>query len=96
MGASASKFFMGNILWSHDLRWEGFKAKPREEGFYKGILPIMNDILKRDRNPNILKFASSSVCPSCKGARIKAEHLKFKWKGLNFNDWMELSLSDLI
>ena len=55
----------------------------------------MNDILKRDRNPNILKFASSSICPSCMGARIKAEHLKFKWRGLNFQGWMELSLNDL-
>ena len=94
-GSERIKVFYGKHTLESRLRWEGFKAKPREEGFYKGILPIMNDILKRDRNPNILKFASSSVCPSCKGARIKAEHLKFKWKGLNFNDWMELSLSEL-
>ncbi|MCB7480557.1 AAA family ATPase [Christiangramia sediminis] len=94
-GSERIKVFYGKHTLESRLRWEGFKAKPREEGFYKGILPIMSDILKRDRNPNILKFASSSVCPSCKGARIKAEHLKFKWKGLNFNDWMELSLSEL-
>ncbi|PAM93033.1 excinuclease ABC subunit A, partial [Flavobacterium sp. IR1] len=77
------------------LRWEGLKAKPREEGFYKGMLPIMNDILKRDRNTNILRFVSSSVCPACKGARIKPEHLKYTWKGLNFQEWMELPLKDL-
>ncbi len=55
----------------------------------------MTDILKRDRNPNILKFTSSRVCPACKGARIKAEHLKYKWKGLNFQEWMDLPLKEL-
>ena len=94
-GSDRIKVFYGKHTIESRLRWEGFKAKPREEGYYKGILPIMNDILKRDRNPNILKFASSSICPSCKGARIKAEHLKFKWKGLNFQEWMDLSLNEL-
>lgn len=94
-GSERIKVFYGKHTLESRLRWEGFKAKPREEGYYKGILPIMSDILKRDRNPNILKFASSSICPSCNGARIKAKHLKFKWKGLNFRDWMELSLSEL-
>ncbi|MDR5590521.1 ATP-binding cassette domain-containing protein [Christiangramia sp. SM2212] len=94
-GSDRIKVFYGKHSIESRLRWKGFKAKPREEGYYKGILPIMNDILKRDRNPNILKFASSSICPKCKGARIKAEHLKFKWQGLNFQQWMELSLNDL-
>ncbi|MDT0647773.1 ATP-binding cassette domain-containing protein [Zunongwangia sp. F260] len=94
-GSERIKVFYGKHTIESRLRWKGFKAKPREEGFYKGILPIMNDILKRDRNPNILKFASSSICPSCKGARIKPEHMKFKWKGLNFQEWMDLSLNEL-
>ncbi|MFV8224308.1 ATP-binding cassette domain-containing protein [Christiangramia aquimixticola] len=94
-GSDHLKVFFGKHTLESRLRWEGLKAKPREEGYYKGILPIMKDILKRDRNPNILKFASSRICPSCKGARIKAEHLKYKWKGLNFQQWMELPLSEL-
>lgn len=94
-GSDRIKVFYGKHSIESRLRWKGLKAKPREEGFYKGILPIMGDILRRDRNPNILKFASSSVCPSCKGARIKAEHLKFKWKDLNFQEWMDLPLSKL-
>ncbi|QYA26936.1 ATP-binding cassette domain-containing protein [Gramella sp. MT6] len=94
-GSDRIKVFYGKHTLESRLRWEGFKAKPREEGYYKGILPIMTDILKRDRNKNILKFVSSSICPSCNGARIKAEHLKFKWKGLNFQEWMDLSLNDL-
>ncbi|RFN60363.1 excinuclease ABC subunit UvrA [Marixanthomonas ophiurae] len=94
-GSDRLKVFYGKHGLESRLRWKGIKAKPREEGFYKGMLPIMQDILRRDRNPNILKFASSKICPSCKGGRIKAEHLKYKWKGFNFQAWMELSLSEL-
>ncbi len=94
-GSDRIKVFYGKHTLESRLRWEGLKAKPREEGYYKGMLPIMNDILKRDRNKNILKFVSSRVCPSCNGARIKAGHLKFKWQGLNFREWMDLPLNEL-
>jgi excinuclease ABC subunit A len=94
-GSDRLKVFYGKHGLESRLRWEGIKAKPREEGYYKGMLPIMQDILRRDRNPNILKFASSKVCPSCKGARLKAEHLQFEWKGMNFPAWMDLSLTEL-
>ncbi|PHR43349.1 MAG: excinuclease ABC subunit A [Fluviicola sp.] len=94
-GSDRIKVFYGKHGLESRLKWSGIKAKPREEGFYKGMLPIMEDILRRDRNKNILKFVSSRICPSCKGARIKAEHLKFKWNGLNFQEWMDLSLIEL-
>jgi excinuclease UvrABC ATPase subunit len=94
-GSDRIKVFYGKHDLESRLRWEGFKAKPREEHFYQGILSVMKDILKRDRNKNILKFVSSETCPDCKGARIKAEHLKFQWKGLNFHKWMEIPLHDL-
>lgn len=94
-GSQRTKVFYGKHTLESRLRWAGIKAKPREEGFYKGMLPIMNDILRRDRNANILKFVSSQLCPSCQGARIKAEHLKYKWQGLNFPSWMNLSLKEL-
>lgn len=35
------------------LKWKGITARPRDEGFYEGIVPTMTGILKRDRNPNI-------------------------------------------
>jgi len=94
-GSDRIKVFYGKHSIESRLRWKGFKAKPREEDFYKGILPIMSNILRLDRNPNILKFTSSRTCLACKGARIKPDHLKFKWKGLNFHEWMNLSLNDL-
>ncbi len=94
-GSDRIKVFFGKHGLESRLRWKGIKAKPREEGFYKGMLPVMEDILRRDRNPNILKFASSKTCPSCKGARIKAENLTYTWKGYNFQDWMQLPLNEL-
>lgn len=94
-GSDRIKVFYGKHGLESRLKWSGIKAKPREEGYYKGMLPIMEDILRRDRNKNILKFVSSRVCPSCQGARIKAEHLKFKWKGFNFQEWMEFPLDEL-
>ncbi|WP_405198444.1 ATP-binding cassette domain-containing protein [Christiangramia sp. LLG6405-1] len=94
-GSDRLKVFYGKHTLESRLRWEGFKAKPREEGYYKGMLPIMQDILRRDRNKNILRFASSSICPACHGARIKPDHLKFKWQNRNFAEWMEIPLAEL-
>lgn len=94
-GSDRIKVYYGKHDLESRLRWEGFKAKPREEHYYQGILTVMEDILKRDRNKNILKFVSSEICPDCKGARIKPEHLKYKWQGLNFHQWMELPLHQL-
>tara|TARA_B100000508_G_scaffold141026_1_gene145352 strand:+ start:133258 stop:137742 length:4485 start_codon:yes stop_codon:yes gene_type:complete len=94
-GSERVKVYYGKHGLESRLKWSGIKAKPREEGFYKGVLPIMRDILKRDRNKNILRFVSARECPSCHGARIKAEHLTYTWKGMNFHEWMELSLDQL-
>lgn len=94
-GSDRIQVFYGKHGLESRLRWEGLKAKPREEGYYKGMLPIMKDILRLDRNKSILRFASSRECPSCKGARIKPEHLEYRWKGLNFHEWMALPLDNL-
>ncbi|MDN3593945.1 ATP-binding cassette domain-containing protein [Zunongwangia endophytica] len=94
-GSDRIQVYYGKHSLESRLRWEGFKAKPREIGYYKGILPIMINILRLDRNKSILRFVSSKKCPKCNGARIKPEHLKFKWKGLNFQEWMELPLQQL-
>ncbi|MGM0478942.1 MAG: ATP-binding cassette domain-containing protein [Bacteroidota bacterium] len=94
-GSDRIKVFYGKHGLESRLKWSGIKAKPREEGYYKGMLPIMRDILKRDRNKNILRFVSSRVCPECGGARIKAEHLNYRWQRLNFSEWMDLPLREL-
>ena len=94
-GSDRIKVFYGKHGLESRLKWSGIKAKPREEGFYKGMLPIMRDILKRDRNKNILRFVSSRVCPSCGGARIKADHLRYRWHGRNFAEWLDMPLHKL-
>lgn len=94
-GSERIQVYYGKHSLESRLRWEGLKAKPREMGYYKGILPIMSNILRMDRNPSILRFTSSRTCPACQGARIRAEHLNYRWRDLNFQQWMELPLPEL-
>ena len=77
------------------MKWLGITAKPREEGLYKGILPVMNEILKRDRNPNILRFAKTVHCAKCQGQRLSEEALSVYFQNKNINDLVQLSLEDL-
>ena len=94
-GSERLQVFYGKHSIESRLRWQGLKAKPREEGYYKGVMPIMENILRLDRNKSILRFVSSRICPNCGGARIKPEHLAFQWHGLNFQEWMQLPLTEL-
>ncbi len=57
------------------MKWSGITAKPRELGFYKGILPVMEAILQRDRNKNILRFVRTRPCQSCHGSRLNERAL---------------------
>jgi excinuclease ABC subunit A len=77
------------------MRWSGITAKPRETGFYKGILPIMENILLRDRNKNILRFARSERCSACDGQRLNAKALSVKWQGKNIAEISGMSLKKL-
>ncbi len=52
------------------MRWQGITAKPRELGFYKGIIPTIEDTLRRSRNENALRFAKSVPCRECHGSRL--------------------------
>ncbi|XOV66814.1 MAG: hypothetical protein ACFHU9_14405 [Fluviicola sp.] len=76
------------------LKWTGIKAKPREEGFYKGMMPIMSDILRRDRNANILKYVSSVTCGACNGKRLKPEALEVRLKGKGITDIAALEFKE--
>jgi len=57
------------------MRWSGITAKPREMGYYKGIFPIMETILKSKRNKNILRFVRTSSCSACNGKRLNPKSL---------------------
>jgi excinuclease ABC subunit A len=52
------------------MRWDGITAKPRELGFYKGIIPTIEETLRRSRNENALRFARSVPCRVCDGSRL--------------------------
>ncbi len=77
------------------MKWSGITAKPRELGYYKGILPVMEAILQRDRNKNILRFVRSGKCKSCNGRRLNSKALSVKVKGYNIAALAELQLDDL-
>jgi len=57
------------------MKWSGITAKPREMGVYKGVIPVMEEILKRDRNKNILRFVRTSPCSACGGKRLNPKAL---------------------
>ena len=52
------------------MRWEGITAKPRELGHYRGLIPTIEEILRRSRNENALRFARSIPCRACGGSRL--------------------------
>ncbi len=52
------------------MKWEGITARPREEGFYRGIVPVIEETLLRNRNSNILRFVRSIPCSACQGSRL--------------------------
>ena len=69
-GSDAVEITYGKHTLKSRLKWQGMVAKPPEKGFYKGIIPVMSEILKRDRNPNILRFCSSRSCSACEGSGL--------------------------
>ncbi|HQP38204.1 MAG TPA: hypothetical protein PLI95_23630, partial [Polyangiaceae bacterium] len=77
------------------LRWKGIAAKPRQEGTYQGILPVMEEILRRSRNPRILRFVRSLPCSACNGARLRPEALAVTLDGANIAHLSSLPMTEL-
>ncbi len=94
-GSTRIKVPFGKHSLESRLKWTGITALPREEAYYKGMLPIMNDILRRDRNVNILKYASSLPCSHCNGLRLNPAALSVRVNGLNIADYANMELSEL-
>lgn len=94
-GTEKLKIPFGKHSLESRMKWTGITAKPREEGYYRGIIPIMSEILKRDRNDNILRFVSSSVCSQCKGARLNQQALSFYFHGKNIADFSKMNIATL-
>ena len=94
-GDNKIKILYGKHSLESRMKWSGMKANPREKEFYKGILPVMNEILRRDRNPNILRFAKTQTCSLCNGSRLKEESTSIKILGKNIFEFSQLSISQL-
>ena len=69
-GTKALKVPFGKHSIESRMRWEGITARPREEGYYRGLIPVIEETLKRNRNPNILRFVRSIPCTTCAGSRL--------------------------
>ena len=94
-GSNKIKVPFGKHSLESRLKWTGIKAKPREEGFYKGMIPIMSDILRRDRNANILKYVKSVTCKDCNGTRLNQNALSVTLKNKTIADLVALEISEL-
>jgi excinuclease ABC subunit A len=69
-GTTALKVPFGKHSIESRMRWEGITARPREEGYYRGLVPVIEETLKRNRNPNVLRFVESVPCAACCGSRL--------------------------
>lgn len=76
------------------LKWKNLKAKPPEEGFYKGMMPIMEDILRRDRNPSILKYVDSRVCSACEGTGLQKDAKNARLSGYSIGEFENLKIRE--
>ncbi|MDA3837637.1 MAG: ATP-binding cassette domain-containing protein [Candidatus Delongbacteria bacterium] len=94
-GSDKIKIAFGKHTLESRMKWVGITAKPRDEGYYKGIIPIMSEILKRDRNKNILKFVSSKTCSHCNGSGLKKESLNVTFTDKNFPFYTSRTFSEL-
>ncbi|MDJ0838229.1 MAG: excinuclease ABC subunit UvrA [Acidobacteriota bacterium] len=94
-GSTRLKVPFGKHPLENRLKWSGITAKPREEGYYKGLLPVITETLKRDRNKNILRFVRTVTCSQCNGQRLNPEALAVTLDGKNIADYAARPLSQL-
>jgi len=77
------------------LKWTGITARPRQEGFYRGLIPVMEEILRGKRNDSILRFVRSSCCSACQGTRLRPEALAVTWRGKRIVDLASMTAREL-
>ncbi len=69
-GSTRLKVPFGKHTLESRLKWTGLTAKPREEGHYRGLIPVIAETLKRNRNDNVLRFVRTRPCSACGGGRL--------------------------
>jgi excinuclease ABC subunit A len=68
------------------LKWTGITARPRQEGYYRGLVPVMEEILRGKRNDSILRFVRTGPCRACDGTRLGPEARAVRWQGRAITD----------
>ncbi|MCX6272679.1 MAG: hypothetical protein NTU44_15970 [Bacteroidetes bacterium] len=94
-GSARLKVPFGKHPLESRLRWTGITAKPREEGYYRGLVTIMTEILRRDRNENILRYAESVPCSSCHGKRLNSNALSVTLNGMTIDLLSGMEITNL-
>lgn len=77
------------------LKWKGITARPREEGHYRGLLPVMEEILRGKRNDSILRFVRTTPCRGCGGTRLGPAALSVRWQGCTIAELAALTAREL-
>jgi excinuclease ABC subunit A len=77
------------------LKWTGITARPRQEGYYRGLVPVMEEILRGKRNDSILRFVRTGPCRACDGTRLGPEARAVRWQGRAITDLAALTAREL-
>ncbi|HOW45045.1 MAG TPA: AAA family ATPase [Candidatus Aminicenantes bacterium] len=94
-GSDRVRIPFGKHPLSSRLRWTGITPKPRELGTYRGIVPIMEEILRRGPNPGILRFCRREPCRECGGLRLAAAALEASYQGTPLRRLLALTVAGL-
>lgn len=95
-GTQALKVPFGKHSIESRMKWEGITARPREEGYYQGLVPVIAETLKRNRNENILRFVSSAPCEECGGSRLARAGREARFGAFTLPDLLALSAEELV
>jgi excinuclease ABC subunit A len=77
------------------MRWSGITARPRDEGYYKGLISTITETLARNRNKNVLRFVRSIPCVACGGTRLQPSARGVSVAGMTIPELIAMSLVDL-
>ncbi|MCU0661238.1 MAG: ATP-binding cassette domain-containing protein [Myxococcota bacterium] len=94
-GSQRRKVPFGKHPLESRMKWTGITARPRQEGYYRGLVPIMEEILRGKRNDSILRYVQTRECPTCGGARLRPEALGVRWRGASIADLSGMNASSL-
>ncbi len=94
-GSDRIEIAFGKHTLESRMKWSGITARPRQTGYYGGIVPVMEQILKRDRNRNILRFVRTGPCEACGGTRLNERARAVTFAERNLAQFSALSIAEL-